>query len=243
MAIQSRTFLGKKIVWEDGLVDHTKANEFSTAVFNQLEKIKKEISSNHRGKYIQDLKELKDRNINHWTENLNEKKSAAQKHIDELKEQASKLRKKERNLTAEEVSVLSYHANMLKSKVALLSSDKEFHVFTQELLETPEQVRQAFLDNAPSILSVFGGNTAEQSSNKIGPVEIKGIMNSVERSLMSDEELQMENEFNSKIKEYEQVKNGVVASEIALSHTINNLNNKIDWELKLIEQANEQDEF
>ncbi|MED3553995.1 hypothetical protein [Cytobacillus praedii] len=239
MATQSKIVAGRKIVWDDGLFDYTQAGEFSTGVNLEISRIKKEVTRGHQSKYLSDLKQLTDKNIKHWKEQLTNKKSEAQQHIDLLKQQASRIRKKDRNLTADEVSILTYHTNILKSKIALLSSDIEFQAFTKELLEAPEQVRQAFIDNAPSILSNYKGDKDE---SKISNFETKNIMNSIEKSLLSQEELEAENELNSKIKEFEQIKNGAVVSEISLNHTINGLNSKLSWELVLEESGDENNE-
>lgn len=237
MTVHSKIVAGRKVVWDDGLVDYTQAGDFSKTINQEINRIKKEVTSEHRPKYLSDLKKLADQNIAYWKEQLNKRKSEAQQHIDLLKKEASKLRKKDRNLTAEEVSVLTYHANILKSKVALLSSDSEFKEFLEEIAEAPEQVRRAFLDNAPSILESFGGS---EDDKKISIHETKNIINNIEKSFMSEEELQAEGELNAKIKEYEQVQNGAMASEIALKHTISNLQSQVNWELTLAGQGDEE---
>ncbi|MBY0124494.1 hypothetical protein [Bacillus sp. S/N-304-OC-R1] len=223
MVVRSRDFLGRKVIWDDGLFDITQSQEFYKVVMDGIEYINNVIAEEHRTEHFKNLQEVVERNTKYWMEQMNKTKVEAQQQIDAHKQEISNINKKyTRDLTADEVGVLSYQANKLKSKISLLSSPHELPAFLDELMESSYQVKKAFLDNAPDILK-----TADE---KISIDDIKSIMKKFERSLMSDADVQAVDEINLKVKNLEYEKNSGIGKRLAIEKTINDLKSKVSWE-------------
>lgn len=191
--------------------------EFIEEVKNELNNIKKEFKPQHQEDKIAKLQKDFNLVMKDWGDKSKAQLSELNQKLQKLEKEAEAFNKNTRNVTAEEVSVLAYEANRLKSKWKLISSPDQYEGFMQDLLESPEQVRQAFLDNAVDILTTENGYgykfyvnevkskasqpysyfnesntpTSEiKSQLKANSNEIRNVMKQVSTSLLSGEALE-----------------------------------------------------
>ncbi|MFJ7953969.1 hypothetical protein ACIQZG_20930 [Lysinibacillus sp. NPDC096418] len=229
MVIQTKKVAGNTIVWDDGLVNIGDAHSFIEDAKVELNRVKKEVVREHQVKHIQELSNQVKMVVADWDKQLEAQTAEAKAQLKVIQEEEDAERKGVRNLLADEVSVLAYQANILRSKMTLVTSQFEFKIFIDELLGAPEQVRQAFLDNATDIVRMY--------DPKIEIAEIKSIMQRVSLSLLSENEKIIASERNERKRAAENHIISVGVKELALKKSIQNLVTNIDWELIAADQA------
>lgn len=216
--------LGMTVYYEDGTVDINDAANFIAQAQEKLDRIKREVKPEYQEKEIEALRERVKFVVKDWAEKTAAQKAEIKNQLEAIQAENAKTNKRNRTLTHEEVSVLAYQANILKSKFNMVASSEQYQDFIRDLKESPEQVRQAFIDNVADILG-----TGSQYGFELERNDINEIVKEMELTFLSEEQRTAAEERAAKTKELEMQLFEIAMKEDARQKQLQDLKRKLVW--------------